>query len=393
VRVAYIYVLMENASFGVTQKVRQQARSIERSGMDGLDIFVLNPSVNEESPHLKFVSFKGVSFYPVRVFYYLFNKRSLIESAIELNKYDRVILRHSFSDGSLLGLMNKMPVVLEFHSKIVTELEVKLADTQSIVKKAIRRLRIGIEKRYLYRLLNKCSGFITMGEELAEHYSEKSARKTPHKIIFNGCDVSNINVTGFKKFCGNEFHLVFLGSRPDPWHGIPRLVNAIKAYKEGVGQVDVNLHFVGNITAADVGVTNTERGFHFHGILKGKELDMVMTKMNLAACTMAQYMKQLDETSAIKTVEYLARGIPFLISYEDTALTGQDSLQGTYMKFPNDNSSIDLQSVIEFSKRVSEDKEDVIKAMRDYAENECDWAVKMRQYLEFATSLKAGSNE
>jgi hypothetical protein len=78
VRVAYIYVLMENASFGVTQKVRQQARSIERSGMDGLDIFVLNPSVNEESPHLKFVSFKGVSFYPVRVFYYLFNKRSLI---------------------------------------------------------------------------------------------------------------------------------------------------------------------------------------------------------------------------------------------------------------------------------------------------------------------------
>jgi glycosyltransferase involved in cell wall biosynthesis len=393
VRVAYVYFLMENASFGVTQKVRQQARSIERSGMEGLDIYVLNPSINEESAHLKFVSFKGVSFYPVRVFYYLFNKRALIESAIDLDKYDRVILRHSFSDGSLLGLMNKVPVVLEFHSKIITELEVKLADTQSILKKIIRSVRIGIEKRFLYQLLNKSSGFITMGKELAEHYSEKSDQKTPHQIIFNGCDVANINVTGFKPFDGKEFHLVFLGSRPDPWHGIPRLVNAIKAYKQEGNQVDVNLHFIGNISAAEVGVSDSEKGFHFHGVLKGIELDDAMSKMNMAACTMAQYMKQLDETSAIKTVEYLARGIPFLIAYEDTALTGQESLLGTYMKFPNDDSPIDLKPIIEFSKRVSQNKEAVTKTMRDYAENECDWAVKMKEYLAFSTSLKPDFNE
>ena len=83
-------------------------------------------------------------------------------------------------------------------------------------------------------------------------------------------------------------------------------------------------------------------------MLKGIELDDTMSKMNMAACTMAQYMKRLDETSAIKTVEYLARGIPFLIAYEDTALTGQEVLLGTYMKFPNDDSPIDLKSVIEW---------------------------------------------
>lgn len=377
---------MENASFGVMQKVRQQASSIARSGLNDLDIYVLNPSLEEHSGHLYFRAYKSMP-YPIRVFYYLFNKRALMEQAIDFNKYDRVVLRHSFSDGSLLRLMDRLPVLLEFHSKIITELEVKEAETSSIVKKIIRRIRITIEKRYLYQLVKKSAGFITMGQELAEHYTEHSTGSTPHQIIFNGCDVSSIKKTGFKAFNGQELNIVFLGSRPDPWHGIPRLIRSVQHYRKSGGNVQVNLHFVGKIGPAEVGLSAADKGFYFHGVLQNEELDDVMSKMNLAICTLAQYMKQLDETSAIKTVEYLARAIPFVIAYEDTALTAQDSLKGTYLRFPNDDSEIDMNELINFSVEVSANQESVMERMRLYAENECDWAVKMRQYYNFACSV------
>lgn len=314
-----------------------------------------------------------------------------MEKAVDFEKYDRVILRHSFSDGSLLKLMDRLPVLLEFHSKIITELEVKEAETGSIVKKLIRRIRIGIEKRYLYQLVKKSAGFITMGRELAEHYANRAAVNTPHKIIFNGCDVSNIEKTGFQVFNGSELNLVFLGSRPDPWHGIPRLIRSIRNYRQAGGRVAVNLHFVGKIEPTDVGLTRLEEGFHFHGLLRDEQLDEVMSQMNLAICTLAQYMKQLDETSAIKTVEYLARAIPFVIAYEDTALTGQESLIGTFLKFANDDSDIDMNQVVEFALAVSSEREDIMNRMRHYAETECDWAVKMDQYYKFACSVDSVS--
>lgn len=389
-RVAYVYFLMENASFGVMQKVRQQASSIKRSGISDLDIYVLNPSIEEHSDHLHFVTFKGVALYPNRVWHYLFNKRALMENAIDFSNYDRIILRHSFSDGSLLTLAKELPVVLEFHSKIITELEVKLAETRSLPKKIIRSLRIAIEKRYLYDLVKASAGFITMGRELAEHYKSNATKQTPNVVIFNGCDVHKIKQTGFKPFNGNELHMVFLGSRPDPWHGIPRLIRSINQYKQSGGSVKVILHFVGKISPADVGISESDQGFEFHGLLSDEKLDEVMSQMNLAVCTLAQYIKQLDETSAIKTVEYLARSIPFIIGYEDAALTSQLSLNDTYLKVSNDDTDINLKEVIEFGNRVSADRESIMTRMRSYAEQNCDWAVKMKQYYEFACSV--GSN-
>jgi hypothetical protein len=389
-RVAYVYFLMENASFGVMQKVRQQASSIKRSGISDLDIYVLNPSIEEHADHLHFVIFKGVAFYPARVWYYMFNKRALMENAIDFSKYDRIILRHSFSDGSLLALAKDRPIVLEFHSKIITELGVKLAETRSLPKKIIRSVRIAIEKRYLYALVKASAGFITMGRELAEHYKSRATKQTANAVIFNGCDVSRIRQTGFKPFDGDELHMVFLGSRPDPWHGIPRLIRSISEYHQSGGSVKVTLHFVGKIKPADVGISESDQGFKFHGLLSDEKLDEVMSQMNVAVCTLAQYIKQLDETSAIKTVEYLARSIPFIIGYDDAALTNQLSLNDTYLKVANDDSDINLKEIIDFSHRVSADRESIMTRMRSYAEQNCDWAVKMQQYYDFACS--AGSD-
>jgi hypothetical protein len=283
--------------------------------------------------------------------------------------------------------MRKKPVILEFHSKIIVELEVKLATTSSFLKRIIRMVRIAIEKKYLYALVKASAGFITMGRELAEHYQAEAGSDKPSAIIFNGCDVASIPKMGFKPFNDSELDIVFLGSRPDPWHGLPRLLRSIEIYRSGGGKVKVTLHFVGKIDPSDIGVSETDGNYRFHGVLGGEKLDQVMAKMNLAVCTLAQYQKQLDETSAIKTVEYLARAIPFLIGYEDTALTGQNGLTDTYLRVSNDDSNIDMEQVVTFCKKVTEERESVMARMRTYAESNCDWGFKMNQYYDFACSI------
>ncbi|MDP6908915.1 MAG: hypothetical protein QF371_05375, partial [Flavobacteriales bacterium] len=81
-KVAYIYFLMEDASFGVLQKVRQQGAAISRARIDNLDILVINPTIEESIGHLHFIRFNKMPFYPIRVLHYLFNKRKLIEDAV-----------------------------------------------------------------------------------------------------------------------------------------------------------------------------------------------------------------------------------------------------------------------------------------------------------------------
>ncbi len=386
-KVAYIYFLMEDASFGVLQKVRQQGAAISRAGIKDLDILVINPSIEEQVGNLRFIRFKGSSFYPLRVLYYLFNKRALIENAVDLSPYHSIVLRLWFSDGSLLRMVRHRPVILEFHSKIITELKVKVAERSTPVRKLIRLLRIAIEKRYLQRLVRSCAGIITMGTELAAYYGDLSGGNCPCRVISNGCDVSGMAVTGFRQFDGQELHIVFLGSRPDPWHGLDRLTDSMRHYASSGGNVKVNLHLVGGIVPADLGMQEPEVGFHFHGMLSGEELDAVMSRMNLAVCSLAQHLKQLDETSAIKTVEYLARGLPFIIGYQDTALTGKKELEDTYLQYPNDRSAIDLNDIISFCTEAGRNRDGIIARMRNHAEQHCDWSIKMQEYADFARAI------
>ena len=86
----------------------------------------------------------------------------------------------------------------------------------------------------------------------------------------------------------------------------------------------------------------------------------------------------------LKTREYCAKGIPFIYAYNDTDLVGDEEF---CYKFPNNESPIDINKVIDFSKKVSKNPLEIAKKAHQHAQKTMSWDKKMIDYVEFCNQI------
>lgn len=91
----------------------------------------------------------------------------------------------------------------------------------------------------------------------------------------------------------------------------------------------------------------------------------------------------LSEGCVLKTREYVARGLPLVIGYDDVDLRRD---LPWLLRVPNDDSLINLERVIEFAVRVSKNPE-VSAEMRTFASETLDWEHKVRAFIDFGSSF------
>jgi len=91
----------------------------------------------------------------------------------------------------------------------------------------------------------------------------------------------------------------------------------------------------------------------------------------------------MKQACPLKVREYTARGVPFVIAYDDIDL--EDNLP-FYLRLPSDNSPIDMEKIVRWADNVLKDK-DIPFYMREYALNKMDWRVKMKQLKDFLEAL------
>ena len=102
--------------------------------------------------------------------------------------------------------------------------------------------------------------------------------------------------------------------------------------------------------------------------------------MHFGVATLGLYRKGLNQTTTIKVREYTAQGLPFFYAYSDPDLNEES--KEFALEFPNDNSIIDMEKIIEFARKALEDK-GLPQKMRKYAEEHLDYEVKMKKlYVE-----------
>ena len=150
----------------------------------------------------------------------------------------------------------------------------------------------------------------------------------------------------------------------------------------------IEIHFIGNIVAKDIGIEIDERHdqLFFHGIKYGKELDELMAQMHIAVCQLALYHKKLNELSTLKSCEYIARGIPFFLGYNDPNLYDVVPENKFYLQFPNNSSLIDFEEIFNFVKNMNSKRIEILEYMKLYTCQNIDWAIKISKYIEFAKS-------
>ena len=288
------------------------------------------------------------------------------------NYYDVVILRKRiFTPFTWYNFRNKsFKLITEHHTKEVEEL---------LGAKQIGR---GLSELLTARAnFSNIDGLIAVTDEI-RNYEIRRGFKNPDASIAigNGIDVNSVKMTGFKPFDGKRLKIVFVASNNAKWHGLDRILRGTKKYK---GSLEVELHIVGDISKDSLReYIEDENKIEMHGILHGEDLDELMKEMNLAIGSLGIHRNGMRSACVLKVRDYTARGIPFILSYDDMDL--EDDLPFCQQIQANDR-PVELEMLIDFCEGLgSYNPDELSRQMRNYALTHMDWQPKMQSYLDFA---------
>jgi hypothetical protein len=232
---------------------------------------------------------------------------------------------------------------------------------------------------------NRCDAIIGVTDEITRYEVNRSGNlNKPHMTLGNGFDVDAVPLRQPPPFCGSPLNILCVAT-VSFWHGIDRLIKGIAHYK---GQVNIHLHIAG--TGPEINnlkklIHDLEMNDHinFHGFTTGEDLDVLYNQCHIAVGSLGMHRKGLTMTSELKSRDYCARGIPFIIACGDSDFP----VDFPYiLRFPSDESPIDMNQVILFTSVISQDVDHAQK-MRHYASENLDWSVKMKKLKVFLESL------
>lgn len=196
--------------------------------------------------------------------------------------------------------------------------------------------------------------------------------------IRNGISLDNISIKNVIKKNKKCINLIAVADLLES-HGFERIIIGLKNYylnefhKIGyeitfniVGQGDSEVFSSLYLLSKQYGI---DKYVNFTGILTGDKLDNIFNESDIAVAALGFYKIGLSCGSPLKTKEYCARGIPFIIAYNDLSF---DTNSKYILKFLNDNSPINIISIISFYEDLK-GQPNLSYEMRKYAEDNLTW--------------------
>ncbi len=371
-RVALVTLVTTRLPTGVLEAVRGQANIAARAQLP-LDLVVVNPERDEAEGALRFERYRSSVLGPRAD---KFTKLRRLRSARGLEQYDVLMLRYPQGldlDPLALFRGSSQKIVTIHHTK---DLEEFLSE-----RRLANYVRWMFERVNGTRILRRVAGIVGVTDEVRDYELARIGEYKPSATVANGIDVSRIKLTGFRRFDGRHLRLFFVGSDPSPWHGVERLLTSLAAYR---GAVSITCDVVGNLGRP---AGTEERHGHalvrFHGTLRGAQLDEVAADANLAVGSLGAFVKRMRQGCGLKIREYVARGLPFFVGYEDVDIPANFPFA---LQVPNANQLLDWDLIIEFAQRMAS-RDGVSEELRAYAQRNLDWSTKLAQLVEFAQSL------
>lgn len=314
----------------------------------------------------------------------------VIAQALSDFDLDTIVMRYAGADLSAMRFFRNRTVITEHHSNELEEGKATLRYKRGLGRH-LKRLRYQLEKRYGDRTRSAAKGIIGVTEELRDLEIGRASRPPVSTVIPNGVHTRQITQTRFVPFDGKVLKLAFVGSvissMNSPWHGVDRVLAGIGKYR---GPVRIELHIVGRFDERlSQYMEGVASNVTLHGEKYGQELDELLGQMNLGLSTLALHRKSMQQACSLKTRDYTARGLPFVLAYDDPDLTGCAGGEEFFLKLPNDDSAIDMESLVHFAARMAS-SHDVSNRMRKYAYEHMDWDRKVRQLYEFAVAVTRG---
>ncbi len=186
------------------------------------------------------------------------------------------------------------------------------------------------------------------------------------------------------KFINEEIHLLGLANMAK-WHGYDRVIEGLRQYKKNSGNKEVIFHLVGPDGDGSLKEWMTltrkyklEKNVIFEGPKFNRELDYFFNKCNLAIGSIGLHRTGYESATTLKVREYMARGIPFLMSASDQAIESDNRF---CVIIPADDSPVNIELIIRYVENIR-DWEYLSKSMREYANDNMTWEKQFRKIID-----------
>ena len=229
-------------------------------------------------------------------------------------------------------------------------------------------------------------------------YIDRFVTYTIDRTIFGVptiCSTNGIKVESIRQIKGeyvaNKITLIGVAYM-QRHHGYERIIQGMKAYYENTNTDNlICLYLVGDGPEKaryqeQVKEFDLQKYVTFYPTMSGEELDDLYDECDLGLASFGMYkLGFYGKMGALKTREYLAKGIPFMTGCPIDVL--DDNYK--YVKvFSNDNTLVDMEEVIDFYKSVKANKEKAAVAdeMREYAVQHVSIESVMQPIIDYIES-------
>lgn len=379
-KVAHINCLLaKNGLLGVEKKLAGRAKAISLLGLD-MDIFYFNFGRQLQDNRVNF--YRRVEGFPNRLLSVL-HRYSCVTKHIDTDQYDLLVLRYSGVDFSLFSRFFR-----DNAGKIVTEHQAKeLPEAYTYKTTLPQKMVTLLMERFLGpRMIQRCAGLIANCNEVKMYELARAGIPISACTVTDGVSVEDIPFSEHAGYTGKLLNLLCVATSFDPWHGLDRVLAGLEDYSSQ--KPFLHLKVVGDVSSKHLNLSsrlyhNANVKVDFLGRLFGPKLEETFKNTHIAFGPLAMFRKGIREGSALKTREYVARGLPFVIGHRDPDFEGVDEF---FFRIPPDNSPVNMDDVVAFSERIL-NRKGVSESMRQFADDRLDWKIKMQQMWDFLESL------
>ena len=291
-KIAYILTVQDAAHSGVYNKILDQV-SFWRSSGYIVELYVITDL--ESAEKWKRIDENAVILLNSDLSSKISNRINLVKLAIAA-KPTIVYIRDCFP---IFIPRSNIPVIVEIQSLIGQELK-----NRSWTRYAL----FTILKKLVY---SNVSGAIFVTQELMQMNEISLRPQIPKVAIGNSINLERIAQLPPRQEARHG--LFFVGSPNQVWHGVVELIEFAKDNPE------IDVHVVGQIG------TEALSNLHYYGKLDSSEYRAVADRCIAGVGSLNMNLNRMRQASSLKVREYLALGLPVILKYEDSDVSGADS--------------------------------------------------------------------
>lgn len=393
-RILYLTFNDPYASPGVNRKEREFCARMgsvcAEHGIEfkGVDVFTPEYSNGKSRQDSEFFEHHEVTNWLHRIFMHvrfvraLFRVRPLVDAAYRLiDEYDPDVLIWRYDIINLPGVF--YPKRYKRDLVLISEHQTK--EPEELALNLIGRIKMPLLRRYEQQFAQTVDAVVGVTSEIATYEVERFRPDLPSHVHTNGINVASCKVADYSDFDGKVLRIIFVGSATAPWHGVDRLLQGLAGYS---GDVRVELHMVGVATDETVALVDS-LGLNdmvvYHGVQYGADLDAIFNQAHLAVGALGLHRQNLKYGSTLKVREYMARGVPIVISHIDEDIAQDFPLCHIA---PADESPLDIERLVEFARSAYSDVGAAIpQIMHRYASENMDYEGKASRLLDFVKEV------